>query len=49
MKTTKGILVTAFDLEDTEQAGGVKYDYLTVQALDKIRTAMNLLLEDGRI
>lgn len=49
MKTTKGILVTAFDLEDTEQAGGVKYDYLTVQALDKIRTAMNLLLEDNRI
>ncbi len=49
MKTTKGILVTAFDLEDTEQLGGVKYDYLTVQALDKIRTCMNLLLEDDRI
>ena len=46
MKTTTGILVTAWDLEDTEQMGGVKYDYLTVQALDKIRTCMNLLLED---
>ena len=46
MKTSKGILVTAFDLEDTEQLGGVKYDYLTVQALDKIRTCLNLLLED---
>lgn len=49
LKTSKGILVTAFDLEDTEQLGGVKYDYLTVQALDKIRTCMNLLLEDERI
>lgn len=49
MKTSKGILVTAWDLEDTEQTGGVKYDYLTVQALDKIRTCMNLLLEDERI
>ena len=46
MKTSKGVLVTAFDLEDTEQLGGVKYDYLTVQALDKIRTCMNWLLEN---
>lgn len=49
MKTSKGILVTAYDLEDTEELSGVKYDYLTVQALDKIRTCMNLLLEDGKI
>lgn len=49
MKTTSGVLVTAYDLEDTEQLGGVKYDYLTVQALDKIRTCMNLLLEDEHI
>lgn len=46
MKTSKGVLVTAFDLEDTEQLGGVKYDYLTVQALDKIRVCMNWLLEN---
>ena len=26
MKTSKGVIVTAFDLEDTEQLGGVKYD-----------------------
>ena len=49
MKTSKGILVTAYDLEDTEALGGTKYDYLTVQALDKIRTCMNLLLEDNAI
>lgn len=46
MKTSQGVIVTAFDLDDTEQLGGVKYDYLTVEALDKIRTCMNWLLED---
>ena len=49
MKTSKGIIVTAYDLGDTEQLGGVKYDYLTVQALDKIHVCMNWLLEDNRI
>lgn len=49
MKTSKGILVTAYDLGDTEQLGGVKYDYLTVQALDKIHVCMNWLLEDNQI
>ena len=29
--------------------GWVKFDLLTVQALDKIRACLNLLLEDGRI
>lgn len=47
MKTSRGIRVTAFNLEDTEYAGGIKYDFLTINALDKIRTTMNLLLEDG--
>ena len=49
MKTSKGMIVTAFDLGDTEQLGGVKYDFLTVEALDKIRTCMNWLLESGNI
>lgn len=47
MRTSAGVAVTAFDLEDTEQLGGVKYDYLTVEALDKIRTCMNWMLEDN--
>lgn len=47
MRTSRGIRVTAFNLEDTEYAGGIKYDFLTINALDKIRTTMNLLLEDG--
>lgn len=46
MKTSKGILVSAYNLEDSEKMGGLKYDMLTVQALDKIHATMNYLLED---
>jgi DNA polymerase-3 subunit alpha len=49
MKTSRGVLVSAYNLEDTEYAGGLKYDFLTINALDKIRTTMNLLLEDRLI
>lgn len=49
MKTSRGVRITAFNLEDTEYAGGIKYDFLTINALDKIRTTMNLLLEDGML
>ena len=49
MKTSKGQLVTAYDLEDAEQLGYVKYDYLTVQALDKIRVCLNWLVENEKI
>lgn len=47
MRTSKGIDVTAYELHDSEATGSVKYDFLTVQALDKIHTCMNLLLEDN--
>ena len=46
MKTSRGVRVTAWDLHDSEMMGALKYDFLTVQGLDKIRTCMNLLLED---
>lgn len=46
MKTSSGLFVSAYDLEDTEYMGGLKYDMLTVQALDKIHAAMNYMLED---
>lgn len=46
MKTSKGSLVSAYNLEDSEYMGGLKYDMLTVQALDKIHTTLNYLLED---
>lgn len=46
MKTSKGVPVSAYNLDDTEYMGGLKYDFLTINGLDKIRTTMNLLLED---
>jgi len=49
MKTKNGVPVSAYNLDDTEYMGGLKYDFLTVNGLDKIRTTMNLLLEDDKI
>lgn len=49
MKTSRKVIVTAWDLHDSEQLGALKYDFLTVQAIDKIRTTLNLLLEDQQI
>ena len=47
MKTSKEQIVTAFDLHTIEKCGLVKYDFLTVSALDRIRQCMNYMLEDG--
>ena len=49
MKTSKEQLVTAYDLHDQEECGLLKYDFLTVSALDRIHQCMNYLLEDGTI
>lgn len=49
MKTSRGVRVTCWDLHDSESTGALKYDFLTVEALDKIRTCLNLLLEDHLI
>ena len=49
MRTSNSVVVSAYNLEDTEYLGGLKYDFLTINGLDKIRTTMNLLLEDGHM
>ena len=49
MKTTRGITVTSNDLHESEYAGLVKFDCLSVDALGKIRTCLNYLLQDGLI
>ena len=49
MKTNHMQIVTAYDLHTLERCGLVKYDFLTVSALDRIRQCMNYLLEDKRI
>lgn len=49
MKTKSGTLVTALDLHDSEACGLIKYDMLTVSALDRIRQCFNYLLENHEI
>lgn len=47
MKTNSEQLVTAFDLHDQESCALIKYDMLTVSALDRIHQCMNYMLESG--
>ena len=49
MKTSGDREITQFDAEDTESMGGLKYDFLSITSLDRIRTAMDLLLENNKI
>lgn len=49
MKAPNGTEVTQFDLGDTEYMGGLKMDCLSVEALDKIHTTLDLLLADELI
>ena len=49
METTSGLPITQFDAGDTEFMGGLKYDFLSINALDRIRTAIDLMLETGKI
>jgi DNA polymerase-3 subunit alpha len=45
MKAPNGALTSQFELSDTEYLGGVKLDLLSIEALDKIRVALDLLVE----
>jgi len=49
MLSPSGDLTTQFDLHDSEAMGGLKYDYLTISALDRIRKTLDMLLEDNYI
>lgn len=49
MKAPNGQPVTQFSMNDSEYLGNIKYDLLTIEALDKIRETINLLLEHGEI
>ena len=49
MKTPKGTCVTCWEQYDSDYTGALKIDELTVEALDKIRKCMDLLLDDGLI
>lgn len=49
MRAPNGDIITAFDLHDCEDCSLIKYDLLSVEALDKIHICLDLLLEQGFI
>jgi DNA polymerase-3 subunit alpha len=49
MRTPSGDIITQFDLHKAEDASLIKYDLLSVEALDKIHICLNLLEEHGLI
>ena len=49
MRAPNGTLCTAFSLWDSEAVSLVKFDLLTVSALQKLHKAMDAMLEDGVI
>lgn len=49
MVSPKGIITSQWDLHESEQAGLLKYDFLTVSALDKIRLTMEYLIANNHI
>lgn len=46
MKTPSGLKITQWDMNESDSMGGLKFDFLSIEALDKIRAAMELLIED---
>lgn len=49
MRSPAGEIQTQFELHDLEKAGDIKYDVLSVNALDKIHNTIDLLIEDGLV
>ena len=49
MKAPNGQPITQWDMNDSDYMGCLKYDFLTIEALDKIRVTLDLLLEDNQI
>ena len=49
MRAPDGTLITQFDLHDDEKASLIKYDLLSVEALDKMHICLDLLSEQGYI
>ena len=49
MKTPNGQMVTQYDMSCSDYQGGLKLDFLTIEALDRVRKSLELLLKDGII
>ena len=44
-----GTMTTQFDLKETEYQGAIKYDFLSISALDRIRKCFDILIKEGKI
>ena len=49
MKTPNDLEVTQWDYHDSDDMGALKMDMLSIEALDKIRQTMDLLIKDNRM
>ena len=49
MRAPDGTIITAFDLHDCEDVSLIKYDLLSVEALDKMHICLDLLTEQNYI
>lgn len=47
MKSPRGETITQFELHDSEKVGLIKYDILSIEALDKIHNCIDLLCDYG--
>lgn len=49
MRAPDGTIITQFELHDLEDCGDIKYDALSVEAMDKIHNCLDLLVEYGYV
>lgn len=49
MRAPNGDIMTQFDLHDCEDCSLIKYDLLSVEALDKMHICLDLLIEHGYV
>lgn len=49
MRAPNGSFITSWTMHDSDYAGGLKIDCLTIKALDKIHTCVDLLVKDGLV
>lgn len=49
MLSGSGVPTTQFDMSDSDHQGALKIDLLTVEAADKIRATMDMLIENGHL
>lgn len=49
MRTRSGDIITQFDLHNLEDVSLIKWDLLSIEALDKMRACIDLLVKVGRV